>query len=234
MYYYCLTTQFNYLHLSIINSGSIPAGTPTPTDAQTTSSLIDDHTTDIDPQTTEKPNSQDISTDIQITGLLIDHHSTTGVDAQATGKLTSQDTLETEGGKERDATAAPTAPILASVGAIVGAVILLSVIAILILIMAYLIRKHKKKISGNGRERRISVAEKTDTVDIEVDSNPSYIPLCTQIPTENNVAYGEVTVNQDGDDLYEIMDPPIEDSTTQLAQEGLSGEYTTEYYDYVN
>ena len=61
------------------------------------------------------------------------------------------------------------------------------------------------------------------------------ISLCTQISTENNVAYGEVTRNQDGNDLYEIMDPPIEDSTTQFAQDGRSGEYTTEYYyDYVN
>ena len=82
---------------------------------------------------------------------------------------------------------------------------------------------------------RINIVEKTDTVDIEVDTNPSYIPLCTQISTENNVAYGEVMMNQDGNDLYEIMDPPIiEDSTTQLAQDGWSGEYTTEYYDYVN
>ena len=78
------------------------------------------------------------------------------------------------------------------------------------------------------------MVEKTDAVDIEVDTNPSYIPLCTQISTENNVAYGEVTMNQDDNDLYEIMDPPIEDSTTQFAQDGQSGEYTTEYYDYVN
>ena len=77
------------------------------------------------------------------------------------------------------------------------------------------------------------MVEKTNTVDIEVDTNPSYIPLCTQISTENNVAYGEVTMNQDGNNLYEIMDPPIEDSTTvtQFAQDGRSGEYTTECYD---
>jgi hypothetical protein len=31
-------------------------------------------------------------------------------------------------------------------------------------------------------------------------------------------------VNQDGDGLYEIMDPPIEDSTTQLAHDKWSGE----------
>ena len=79
------------------------------------------------------------------------------------------------------------------------------------------------------------MVEKTNTVDIEVDTNPSYISLCTQISIENNIAYGEVTVNQDGNDLYEIMDPPIENSTTQFAQDGQSGEYTTEYcYDYVN
>ena len=126
------------------------------------------------------------------------------------------------------------APILTSVGAVVSIVILLSAIAILILITAYLVRKHKKKDSGNGREIETSEAEKTDTVDIEVDTNPSYIPLCTQISTEINIAYGEVTVNQDSNDLYEIMDPPIEDSTGQFAQDGLSGEYTTEYYDYVN
>ena len=128
------------------------------------------------------------------------------------------------------------APILTLVGAVVGAVILLSAIVILILLMACLIRKNKilKRDLGNGREMRISMVEKTDAVDIEVATNPSYIPLYTQISTENNVAYGEVTVNQDGNDLYEIMDPPIEDSTTQLAQDGRSGEYTTEYYDYVN
>ena len=78
------------------------------------------------------------------------------------------------------------------------------------------------------------MVKKINTVDIEVDSNPSYIPLCTQISTENNVAYGEMALNQDGNDLYEIMDPPFEDSTTQFAQDGRSGEYTTEYYDYVN
>jgi hypothetical protein len=101
--------------------------------------------------------------------------------------------------------------------------------------MAYLVRKHKKRDSGNGRdsEMRISVAEKTNKVDIEVDTNPSYIPLITQITTENNVAYGEVMVNQDDDGLYEFMDPPIEDSTTQLTHVEQSGEYTTEY-DYVN
>jgi hypothetical protein len=79
--------------------------------------------------------------------------------------------------------------------------------------MAYLVRKHKKRDSGNGRdsEMRTSVAEKTDIVDIEVDTNPSYIALVTQITTENNIAYGEVTMNQDGNGLYEIMDPPIED-----------------------
>jgi hypothetical protein len=124
-------------------------------------------------------------------------------------------------------------PILTSVGAaaVGGAVILLSAIVVLILIMAYLVRKHKKKDSGNI-EMRTSVAEKTNnTVDIEVDTNPSYIPLVTQITTENNVAYGEVTVNQDGDGLYEIMDPPIEDSTAQLAHVEQSGD---EYYDYVN
>ena len=128
------------------------------------------------------------------------------------------------------------APILTLVGAIVGAVILLSVITVLILLIACLVRKNKilkrDLNSGNGREMRSSMVEKTDTVDIEVDTNPSYIPLCTQISTENNVAYGEVTMNQDGNDLYEIMDPPIEDSTTQLAEDGRSGEYTDEY-DYI-
>ena len=137
-----------------------------------------------------------------------------------------------------DSTAAAMAPILILVGAVVGAVILLSAITVLILLMACLVRKNKilkrDLNSGNGREMRSSMVEKTDAVDIEVDTNPSYIPLCTQISTENNVAYAEVTMNQDGNDLYEIMDPPIEDSTTQFAQDGQSGEYTTEYYDYVN
>ena len=131
------------------------------------------------------------------------------------------------------------APILTLVGAVVGAVILLSAITVLVLLMACLVRKNKilkRNLNPeNGREMRRSMVEKTDTVDIEVDTNPSYISLCTQISTENNVAYGEVTMNQDGNDLYEIMDPPLEDSTTQLAQDGRSGEYTTEYcYDYVN
>ena len=128
------------------------------------------------------------------------------------------------------------APILTLVGAVVGAVILLSAIAILILLMACLVRKKKilERDSGNGREMRISMAEKIDTVGVEVATNPSYIPLCTQISTENNIAYGEVTVNQDGNNLYETMDPPIEDSTTQFGQDGRSGEYTDEYcYDYV-
>jgi type III secretory pathway component EscV len=121
---------------------------------------------------------------------------------------------------------------LTSVGAVVGAVILLSVIVVLILIMAYLVRKHKKRDSGNGRdsEMRTSVAEKTTTVDIEVDTNPSYIPLVTQITTENNIAYGEVTMNQDGNDLYEILDPPIKDSTTQFTHVEQSED---EHYDYI-
>ena len=169
--------------------------------------------------------------------------STTAIDAQTPTDQnidapvsTSQDILATQ--EERDSTAAAMAPILTLVGSIVGAVILLSAITVLILLMAYLVRKNKilkrELNSGNGREMRSSMAEKTDTVDIVVDTNPSYIPLCTQISTENNVAYGEVTMNQDGNDLYEIMDPPIEDSTTQFVQDGRSGEYTTEYYDYVN
>ena len=187
--------------------------------------------------------------------MLIDHHRATGVDAQATGISTSnsQDTPGIEGRKERDATAAPMAPNLISLGAVVGAVILLSAIAVLILLMACLVRKNKilKRDSGNGREIRSSMVEKMDTVDIEVDTNPSYIPLCI---TENNIAYGEVALNQDsndlyeimdppiedsykevtvnryqdGDNLYEIMDPPIEDSTTQFAQDGQSGKYTTD------
>ena len=168
--------------------------------------------------------------------------STTAIDTQTaidqnigTPASTSQDIiLATQ--EERDSTAAAMAPILTLVGAVVGAVILLSAIAIFILLTAYLVRKNKTLKrdlnSGNGREMRSSMAEKSDTVDIEVAINPSYIPLRTQISTENNVAYGKVTMNQDGNDLYEIMDPPIEDSTTQLAQDGRSGEYTDEY-DYI-
>jgi hypothetical protein len=159
---------------------------------------------------------------------LVTIYSTTDIDAQATRISTSQGTQE-----ERDTTSVAMAPILTAVGAVVGAVILLSAIAILILIIACLIRKHKKKDSRNGRdsEMRTSVVENTNIVDIAVDTNLSYIPLVTQITTENNVAYGEVTVNQDGDGLYEIMDPPIEDSTAQLAHVEQSGD---EYYDYVN
>jgi hypothetical protein len=190
------------IQLSRSNSGSTPTGTPISTDTPTTSLLIDDHTTDID--------------------------------AQATGTSTSQDDILVIGRqKERDATAAAMASILTStlVGSVVGAVILLSAIAILIVIMACLIRKYKKKDPGNIK-MRTSVAEKTNnTVDIDVDTNPSYVPIVAQITTENNVAYGEVTVNQDGNGLYEIMDPPIEDSTTQLARVEQSGD---EYYDYVN
>ena len=184
------------INILVYNSGSTPPGTPT--DVQTTSSLLNYNTTDIDPQITGTPTSQDIL----------------GIQ------------------EERDSTVAAMTPILTSVGAVVSIVILLSAIAILILITAYLVRKRKKKDSGNGREKTTSEAEKIKTVDIEVDTNPSYIPLCTQISTENNVAYGEVTVNQDGNDLYELMDPPIEDSTTQFAQDGRSGEYTDEY-DYI-
>ena len=129
------------------------------------------------------------------------------------------------------------ASILTLVGAVVGAVILLSAITVLILLMACLIRKNKilkrELNSGNVREMRSNMVEKTDTADIEVDTNPSYIPLCI---TQSNIAYGEVamnqvgnklyeimdppievTVNQDGDGLYEIIDPPIDDSTTRSA-----------------
>jgi hypothetical protein len=171
---------------------------------------------------------QNISTDVQTT-IIINHHTTD----VATAASTSQDILGTERQEERDITSVAMVPILISVGAVVGAVILLSAISVLMLIIAYLVWKLKKKDSGNGREMGSSTAEKTDIVDIEADTNPSYIALVTQITTENNVAYGEVTVNQDGDGLYEIMDPPIEDSTAQLTHVEQSGEYTTEY-DYVN
>ena len=115
--------------------------------------LIDDHTTNIDLQATEKPISKDISTDVygvQTTRLLIEHHSTTGIDAQATAVSTSQDILATQ--EERNSTAAAMAPILTLVGAVVGAVILLSAITVLILLTACLIRKNKilKRDSGNG------------------------------------------------------------------------------------
>ena len=164
----------------------------------------------------------------------------TAIDAQTTfdqnidaPASTLQDISGTQEEREADSTAAAMAPILTLVGAVVGAVILLSAIAVLILLMACLVRKYKTR-----REMRSSMVEKTNTVNIEVDTNPSYIPLCTQISTENNVAYGEVTMNQDGNDLYEnlIMDSPIEDSTTRFAQDRQSGEYTTEYnnYEYVN
>jgi hypothetical protein len=87
--------------------------------------------------------------DAQTTSLVTVSHHTSGIDAQATGTSTSQDIImgtELEIHEGRNATAESMASILTSVGAIGGAVILLSAIAIiLILIMACLVWKRKNK-----------------------------------------------------------------------------------------
>ena len=118
-------------------------------------------------------------------------------------------------------------------GGAVGAVILLVAAVSLILIVVCLVRKCKKKLKN--KEIRMSVTN-AKAMNIEMDANLSYVPIFHQseILTENNIAYSDVKMNQDSNNLYEIiMDPPIEDGTTPPSHNEQSGENTIEY-DYVN
>ena len=120
------------------------------------------------------------------------------------------------------------------VGGAVGAVSLLAAAVTLILIMVCLVRKCKKKLKN--KEIRISVTN-TKAIDevIEMDANLSYVPIFHQISTDKNIAYGEMRMTQGTNNLYEIIEPPIEDSTTPLSHNEQSGENTIEIeYDYVN
>ena len=50
-------------------------------------------------------------------------------------------------------------------------------------------------------------------LDEEMKANVSYITTFhDNIPTKNNVAYGDVSAYQDSNNLYESIDPPIKDS----------------------
>ncbi len=111
---------------------------------------------------------------------------------------------------------------------------LLSAVAILILIVVYQSRKYKK--TTRDREIRTVVPQNINALDgIEMKANLSYISVFHQISTGDNVAYGEM-VNQDSNELYEIIDPPIEDSTTQLTSHTEQSEVQEDNteYDYAN
>ena len=137
--------------------------------------------------------------------------------------------------QERDTTKAPgVAPIVTVVGGAVGAVILLAaVVSTLILIVVCLVRKCEKKLKNKEIRKSVTNTKAMDGV-IEMDANLSYVPIFHQISTDKNIAYGEVRTTEGTNNLYEIMEPPmIEDGTTQLSHNELSGENTIEY-DYVN
>ena len=119
------------------------------------------------------------------------------------------------------------------VGGAVGAVILLAAVVTLILIVVCLVRKCKKNLKNKEIRKSVTNTKAMDDV-IEMDANLSYVPIFRQISTDKNIAYGEARTTQGTNDLYEIMDPPmIEDGTTPLSHNELSGENTIEY-DYVN
>ena len=118
------------------------------------------------------------------------------------------------------------------VGGAVGAVILLSAVVTLILIVVCLVRKCKKNLKNKEIRKSVTNTKAMDDV-IEMDANLSYVPIFHQISTDKNIAYGEASATQGTNDLYEIMEPPIKDSTTPLSHNELSGENTIEY-DYVN
>ena len=106
----------------------------------------------------------------------------------------------------------PVPPIIIIAVSIVGAVILLLIGTIIILmIIIVFVRKHLR----NRDIKETIVTEEVVALDyVKMDTNLSYIPLSPQISTENNIAYGVASVAQDSNSLYEIVDPPIEESTT--------------------
>ena len=114
------------------------------------------------------------------------------------------------------------------IGGVVG-IILLSAVVILSLVLVYQSRKYKRESvpkDSIAMTQNVKINDELDT--IEVRDNLSYIPGFRQISTESNVAYGEA-VNDDSNHLYESIDPPIEEGTTQLAHSEQNGE-DIEYY----
>ena len=106
-----------------------------------------------------------------------------------------------------------------AMGGGMGIILLSPVIVILILVVVFQSRKYKRYLLRDRETvTRIAAPQNFSAPDIEMKANDSYIPVLGQISTENNVAYGEMgCVNQESNDLYETIDPPIEDSTMQLA-----------------
>ena len=123
------------------------------------------------------------------------------------------------------------------IGGVVGIILLTALVLITILTVAVvcLARKHKKfRESTRDREVKIGKAQRGNVADIETTANLSYIPVLHQISTGDNIVYGEM-VNQDSNGLYETIDPPIEDSTTQLTSHTEESEVQEDSveYDYV-
>ena len=91
------------------------------------------------------------------------------------------------------------------IGTVVPVTILLSVVAILTLALVHLARKYKS--ITKGRETRITAAQNTYTLDMDMNSNDAYVLSRSRLDSmESNAAYGGVTVNQDtSNNMYETI-----------------------------
>ena len=69
-------------------------------------------------------------------------------------------------------------------------------------------RKYRRRDLRDRETRNVS-----NMLDEEMKANVSYITtLHDNIPTKNNVVYGEVSAYQESNNLYETIDPLIKDS----------------------
>jgi hypothetical protein len=118
--------------------------------------------------------------------------------------------------------------IVGSLGVIM-LVSLLSSVAILVLVVAYQSRKHKRDM--RGREERIDRAQNINTMDVETRPNDSYIPVFRQTSTEGNVAYG-CGENRASSDGYSTINDIA--SMEGNAQESVTEQNEENHYEYID
>ena len=80
--------------------------------------------------------------------------------------------------------------------------ILLLALVVLTLALVYQDRKHKRDLKD--RETRIAMAQNVNTLNIDMNTNNSYIPMFRRNSMESNAAYDEI-VNQDSSGVYETI-----------------------------
>ena len=216
---------------------SIPTTVP-PTDS------TDAETDTIESSTTDRASIVTMETTVQTESTT----STEAIITEATDVPEFDTTTDISGERSEQSNnaASDLGIIVGSVVAAVVGIILMSVVAVLILIVAFLLRIYKK-ITGDKETRNDGVPPSVSTLNgIEMNANLSYIPVFNQISMGDNIAYGDQIstknvaydemVNQDSNGLYETIDPPIKESTTQLTSQAEQSERQEDIteYNYVN